>query len=154
CARRRDAGEDRGHARRDPRGGGVNTLHLDTGREWRGGQRQALLLMQGLQRRGHHVRLLAPDAPLLARARTAGVDVEVWRPRGEWDPFAAAGAARAIAAGGAEMVHAHSAHAHPPGAIAAWRTHAPFVVSRRVDFAVATHPLSRLKYRMPVDRYL
>jgi glycosyltransferase involved in cell wall biosynthesis len=28
------------------------------------------------------------------------------------------------------------------------------VVSRRVDFAVAQNPLSALKYRMPVDRYL
>src|SRR5262249_33505614 len=54
----------------------------------------------------------------------------------------------------AEIVHCHSAHGHPPGVVAAWLARVPVVVSRRVDFSVAQNPLSALKYRMPVDRYL
>lgn len=132
----------------------MKTLHLDTGREWRGGQRQALLLLQGLQRAGHPAVLLAPDAPLLARARAAGIDAYAWNPAGELDVGAAVTAARAIIEFAPDVVHAHSAHAHTLGAIAGWRAGQPaFVVSRRVDFPVAGHLFSRLKYRLPVNRY-
>ena len=132
----------------------MRILHLDTGREWRGGQAQVLLLLEGLRARGHESRLLAPRGPLLERAEAAGLAVSEWRPRSEWDPGAALGARGAIRAARAEIVHCHSAHAHPPGAAAAWLADVPVVVSRRVDFAVARNPLSALKYSMPVDRYL
>jgi len=132
----------------------VKTAHLDTGREWRGGQAQVLLLLEGLRARGHECRLLAPRGPLFAKADAAGIPVTAWRPLSEWDPGAAFAALGAIRDARAEIVHCHSAHAHPPGAIAAWLAGVPVVVSRRVDFAVARHALSALKYRMPVDRYL
>lgn len=132
----------------------MRIAHLDTGRTWRGGQRQVLLLAQGLARRGHEVLLLAPEGPLLERARAAGIETRRWRPLGEWDLLAAWSAARALRAWRADIAHAHSAHAHAVGVPAARRAGVRgVVVSRRVDFAVATHPLSRLKYRMPVDRY-
>ena len=132
----------------------MNVVHLDTGREWRGGQGQVLLLLEGLAARGHASRLLAPRGPLLDRARRAGHAVSAWRPLSEWDPLAATAALRAIRGARADVVHCHSAHAHPPGAIAAWMAGVPVVVSRRVDFRVARHPFSALKYRLPVDRYL
>lgn len=132
----------------------MRSVHLDTGREWRGGQAQVLHLLEGLRARGHECLLLAPRGPLLARAGAAGIPVRAWRPLSEWDPFAAFAALGAIREARAEIVHCHSAHAHPPGAIAAWLASVPVVVSRRVDFAVARHALSALKYRMPVDRYL
>jgi glycosyltransferase involved in cell wall biosynthesis len=54
-----------------------------------------------------------------------------------------------------DVAHLHSAHAHAIGVPAARSVGVPaVVVSRRVDFRVRTHPLSRLKYAMPVDRYL
>ena len=132
----------------------MNVVHLDTGREWRGGQAQVLLLLEGLRERGHESRLLAPRGPLLEGARRAGFAVTPWRPLFEWDPGAAAAALGAIREARAAIVHCHSAHAHPPGVAAAWLARVPVVVSRRVDFSVARHPLSALKYRMPVDRYL
>jgi glycosyltransferase involved in cell wall biosynthesis len=132
----------------------VRILHLDTGREWRGGQAQVLLLLQGLKARAHESRLLAPKGPLLDKARAAGIAATPWRPFSEWDPGAAFAARAAIGDAGAEVVHCHSAHAHPPGAAAAWLAGVPVVVSRRVDFRVARHPFSALKYRLPVDRYL
>jgi glycosyltransferase involved in cell wall biosynthesis len=129
-------------------------VHLDTGREWRGGQAQVLLLLEGLRARGHECLLLAPRGPLLERAAAAGIAAEPWRPLGEWDPGAMLAALRALRAARADIAHCHSAHAHVPGAAAAWLARVPVVVSRRVDFAVAQNPASALKYRMPVDRYL
>jgi len=131
----------------------VNVLHVDTGREWRGGQGQVLLLAQGLASRGIRVRLLAPEAPLAERARAAGLEVERWNARGEWDLAAMFAAHAAIRRFAADLVHCHSAHAHTLGVPAARLAGARTVVSRRVDFAVARAPWSALKYRMPVDRY-
>jgi glycosyltransferase involved in cell wall biosynthesis len=127
--------------------------HLDTGRSWRGGQAQVLLLLEGLRERGVESLLLAPPGPLLDRARAAGIAARSWRPHGELDVIALLAAARALR--GMDVAHCHSAHAHAVGVPAARLARVPgTVVSRRVDFDVATHPLSRLKYRLPVDRYL
>jgi glycosyltransferase involved in cell wall biosynthesis len=129
--------------------------HLDTGRDWRGGQGQAWLLMNGLAAHGVRSRLLAPDGPLLARARAAGIPARVWNPRGDLDPVALFAGVAALRAERPDLVHAHSARAHALGAPAARLAGSlPCVVSRRVDFRVGTHPASRWKYVLPVDRYL
>ena len=132
----------------------MRTLHLDSGRTWRGGQGQALLLLRGLGARGHDVLLLAPEGPLLEKSRAAGIETRVWPARGEWDVASLLGARAAIGAFRAEMVHGHSARAHALGVPAANLERVPVVVSRRVDFGVAGNPLSALKYRMGVERYL
>ncbi len=133
----------------------MRVAHLDTGRTWRGGQAQVLLLMRGLQARGHESLLLAPSGPLLERARAAGIGVRAWRSGGEWDVGAMLAARAALRRFAPAVAHAHSAHAHALGVPAARLAGVPaVVVSRRVDFAVAGHAMSRLKYRMPVDRYL
>lgn len=133
----------------------VRVAHLDTGRTWRGGQAQVLLLMRGLAARGHRCLLLAPGGPLLDRAGALGIEVERWSPLGEWDVAAMLKAAAVLRRLGPEVAHCHSAHAHALGVPAARLAGvAVAVVSRRVDFAVAGNPLSRLKYRLPVDRYL
>ena len=36
----------------------MKTLHVDLGKEWRGGQHQALLLVKGLRSRGHTAEIL------------------------------------------------------------------------------------------------
>jgi glycosyltransferase involved in cell wall biosynthesis len=133
----------------------VKVAHLDTGRTWRGGQAQALLLMRELKQRGHEQLLLAPDGPLLERARSEGFDARRWNTHGEVDPLATWAARQALAAARPDVAHAHSAHAHALGVPAArWAGVPAVVVSRRVDFKVRTNPFSRWKYAMPVDRYL
>lgn len=133
----------------------MRIAHLDTGRTWRGGQGQCLLLMRELRARGHEQWLLAPAGPLLDRARAEGFQVQAWRPHGELDVFAMLAAARVLRQAGVEVVHAHSAHAHAVGVPAARWAGVPAVfVSRRVDFKVRTNPFSALKYALPVDRYL
>jgi L-malate glycosyltransferase len=131
----------------------LKIAHLDSGTSWRGGQAQVWLLMQGLKRRGQTCALLAPEGPLLVRAREAGFETWSWRPRGDLDGFAMLRATRALR--GVDVAHAHSARAHAVGVPAARLARVPaVVVSRRVDFDVAAHALSRLKYCLPVDRYL
>jgi glycosyltransferase involved in cell wall biosynthesis len=133
----------------------MNVAHLDTARSWRGGQAQVLLLLGGLKARGHESLLLAPPGPLLERARSAGIACEPWPSGGEWDLGAMVKAAGILRRFAPAVVHCHSAHAHTLGVPAARLAGDPaVVVSRRVDFAVGGNFWSRLKYRMPVDKYL
>jgi glycosyltransferase involved in cell wall biosynthesis len=132
----------------------VKVAHLDTGRTWRGGQNQVLLLARGLAARGVAQTLFAPDGPLLERARALGLATVRWRPRGEWDVASGWTLRGALRRARPDVVHAHSAHAHAVGVPAARAAGVPaVVVSRRVDFAVGGHALSRLKYGWP-DAYL
>ncbi|HEX8985131.1 MAG TPA: glycosyltransferase family 4 protein [Bryobacteraceae bacterium] len=110
----------------------MRILHIDTGREMRGGQWQVLYLLEGLVALGHGVTLLARSgAPLAAAARAKGFDVRA-------ATLAAALGARA------DVVHAHDARAH---LLAAFARGVPLVVARRVAFPLHTGILSRWKYR-------
>ena len=115
-------------------------MHVDTGRELRGGQRQVLLLLEGLRAAGEDCRLLAHHgSPLYQRAGAAGFPVE-----------AAGLLALRRHSRTCDIVHAHDAKAHTLAAIVA---RGPFVVSRRVAFAVKRSLLSAWKYRQP-ERFL
>jgi hypothetical protein len=108
----------------------MRILHVDCGREMRGGQWQVLRLMDGLRQAGVESTLLAHgDGPLLTRARALNLDA---RPFGLWPLF------RLVPH--ADVVHAHDARAHTWGTLLGL---APLVVSRRVAFPVR----SRWKYR-------
>lgn len=133
----------------------MRIAHLDTGRTWRGGQAQVLLLMRELRTRGHEQHLLAPPGPLLTRAAAEGFATTCWDAHGELDLFAFGQATRVLAEYAPQVAHAHSAHAHAVGVPAARAAGVPAVfVARRVDFKVRTNPFSALKYAMPVDRYV
>jgi hypothetical protein len=110
----------------------MRILHLDSGREMRGGQWQALRLHRGLIDRGHESLLLARrESPLLAESRKAELPCGVLRPL-------------RIRSRGFDLVHAHDARSHTIGALFA---RIPLVVSRRVAFPVRHSALSRWKYR-------
>lgn len=133
----------------------LRVAHLDTGRDWRGGQAQVLHLVEGLARRGVVVCLLAPRGPLLDRTNVGGVAAFEWNPRGDWDAWALARAVRILERFVPDVVHCHSARAHAVGVPAAGLARArAVVVSRRVAVPVGRNLFSVLKYRMPVDRYL
>jgi hypothetical protein len=107
----------------------MKVLHLDSGREMRGGQWQVLRLHRALLAAGHQSLLLArAGAPLLKTAR----ECEALRP-----------ARVRQLSGDFDLVHAHDARSHT---LAAMLSKAPFVVSRRVAFPVNTSALSRWKY--------
>lgn len=110
----------------------MRILHLDSGRQMRGGQWQVLRLHRRLLAQGHDSLLLARrDGPLLATARREAL------------PCAELGLALPR---GFEIVHAHDARSH---SLAACLARSPLVVSRRVAFPVRSGPLSRWKYSRP-----
>ncbi|MFN7996549.1 MAG: glycosyltransferase family 4 protein [Bryobacteraceae bacterium] len=110
-------------------------LHLDSGREMRGGQWQVLRLLDGLRRHGVESTLLSPsESPLFRNARDSGHDVQ---PLGLW-------AVRQLSRH-ADIVHAHDARSH---SLAAFMRASPLLVSRRVAFPLH----SRWKYRQ-AERY-
>lgn len=114
--------------------GPMRILHLDNGRELRGGQWQVLALMEGLRARGAAQRLLArPGSPLESAARERGLEVAGfrWRLLWRWGRWAS-------------LTHAHDAASHSRAAIAGLR---PLVVSRRVAFPVGRGVFSCWKYR-------
>jgi glycosyltransferase involved in cell wall biosynthesis len=111
----------------------MRILHLDSGREMRGGQWQVLRLHKGLIERGHDSMLLARDgSPLLAAVRKLALPCEplsLMKIRGR-----------------ADLVHAHDARSHT---LAALLAKPPLVVSRRVAFPIRDSAASRWKYRRP-----
>jgi hypothetical protein len=111
----------------------MKILHLDTGREMRGGQWQVLRLHEALVQAGHESFLLArAGGPLLAVATHRGLPCEPMRP------------ARIFCLSREyDLVHAHDARSHTFGAVLA---RVPLVVSRRVAFAVSSSLASRRKY--------
>jgi hypothetical protein len=114
----------------------MRILHLDAGKEMRGGQWQALRLMEGLAAAGVESTLLARrGGPLYEAARRQGWRVE---PLGVVRTM--------LLARRHDLVHAHDARSHTLGAIAG---SGRLVVARRVAFPVG----SPWKYRR-ARRYL
>ncbi|HUQ83770.1 MAG TPA: glycosyltransferase family 4 protein [Gemmatimonadaceae bacterium] len=135
-----------------PIGPPLRVLHLDSGREWRGGQRQVYLLARGQREQGHEPLVIAaPEAPLLRRLRSAGIAAAAVRMRGDWDLAAARRVRAVLRTWNADVVHAHDARAHAI-ALAALigRRSLPLIVTRRVPFV----PRGRLKYGKRVARFI
>ena len=132
-------------------------VHLDDGRLWRGGQHQVWLLLGELARRGIAQMLVAHDGcPLTLRAREAGIEVETVHFRGEWDWRTPRRIAALADAFGANLLHAHTSHAHTLGlrALRQMRQRGMLVTTRRVDFAIRRNILSRRKYKLPGQHFI
>ena len=128
-------------------------LHIDSGRSWRGGQRQVFLLAAGLRDLGYRVLVVAPaGSPLIRRAEHAGLPTYRLTLRSEWD-IRAARELRAVAREwGANIVHAHDARSHSIARFALLgRRKTRLIVTRRVAFPPKQ---VRLKYRYGVDAFI
>jgi len=131
----------------------LRILHIDSGREWRGGQRQVLLLADGLRHRSHDPVILAPpDSPLLQRARDIGIKTEPLVMRYDWDLRAALNVRERVQNSSVDIVHAHDARAHAIARVSLIGLSAPpLVVTRRVPFVPKA---ARLKYGNRVTRFI
>jgi glycosyltransferase involved in cell wall biosynthesis len=128
-------------------------LHVDSGRSWRGGQRQVFLLATGLRDLGYRTLVVAPaGSPLIRRAERAGLPTYRLTLRGEWD-LRSARELRAVATEwGADVVHAHDARSHSIGRLALLgKRKTRLVVARRVAFPPKQ---VRLKYRYGIDAFI
>jgi glycosyltransferase involved in cell wall biosynthesis len=128
----------------------MRILHVDTAREWRGGQNQVFLTARGMLARGHQVTLACRAAGILeSRAREAGLAV---RPlafgRGDLSPTSVRGLAEALREVGPDVVQLHDPHGIAAGLMASRLVgyEGPVVATRRVDFHLRG-VLSPLKYR-------
>jgi L-malate glycosyltransferase len=129
----------------------VRILHLDSGRDWRGGQRQVFLLAVAQRDDGHEPLVAAaPDSPLAGRLKTLGVASAIVAMRADLDLFAMRRVRRLIAKWQPDVVHAHDARAHAIALGALVGAHVPLVVTRRVTFT----PRGRLKYGSRVAHFI
>ena len=130
----------------------LRVLHVDSGRDWRGGQRQVYLLARGQREHGHEPLVIAaPDSPLIRRLRSAGIAAAAVRMRGDWDLAAARRVRAVLPPWHADVVPAHDAGAHAIALAALLgRRGLPLVVTRRVPFP----PRGRVKYGRRVSRFI
>jgi L-malate glycosyltransferase len=109
-------------------------VHVASGREWRGGQRQVWLLAQALRRlEVEQIVVTGSGTELARRLRSSGVPIRTVQWKFGLDPRVIAAVLREIRRSPA-VLHAHDAHALTLAGVCAGLTGAPLVVTRRVDF--------------------
>jgi glycosyltransferase involved in cell wall biosynthesis len=128
----------------------VFSVHIDTAKTWRGGQRQVLLTLLGLRERGHRTVLVAnPEGELAARA-SEGHDLIRLAPRAEVDLHAGWKLSRIIRDLKPDIIHAHDPHAVALASLGlSFMTSGKcpgLAASRRVAFHLKGHAFSRWKY--------
>jgi glycosyltransferase involved in cell wall biosynthesis len=148
----------------------VRPLIVDLGRDYRGGQDQALLLLKGLMARGHAPELITiRDSLLASRAKSASVPVHVVGLR--WRQFAASRIVQDLLAprsgagfslwglvrartnvpkpvpGGVDLIHANEPHALTAAWLARAHHQLPVIASRRVIFPLSKSAVSLARYR-------
>lgn len=131
----------------------LRVLHVDAAREWRGGERQLLLLVQGLRERGAEPLVAArAGTPLLQRLKIEGIATAALPMRHSLDLLAVRGLRRLIAAWRPDIVHAHDARSHviAMGALVGRRKQVPLIVTRRS----AAPPRGVVRFGRRVARFI
>ncbi len=119
---------------------------MDLEREWRGGQSQALLLLQGLRTRGHEAELLSVRGAALAeRAKASGIAVHE-APTSGRRLGAVLRLRRLLRATRFDLLHANEPHALTAAWLAGAHRRMPVVAARRVAYPIATGPIARARY--------
>lgn len=126
----------------------MKILYLTESVRWSGGAHQTLLMAGALRKRGHEIILgCQAMSDLVPRAKEAGVPMEFFRMRQDYDLPAALRIAKAMEARKIEILHAQHPTAHAVGLTAAYFSKVPrFVVTRRVVFPLRRNLFSRIKY--------
>ena len=127
----------------------VRVAHVNTARDWRGGERQVFNLACSLNEQPAVEQWMVArrGSELASRGRAAGLRVVELPLRGEWDLWSARQLGRLLHSERIDFVHAHTAKAHSIGLFAL--RHAPatrLIVSRRVDVPMRPGFFSRKKY--------
>lgn len=125
--------------------------------QWRGGQRQFLLLAEGLLQRGHDcLCVVRSGSPLRERLCEKRIPHKALRVPFEADITAAWRIAQICRRHKTDILHSHDSHSHWLAGLAALFLRIPHLVSRRVDFHFYRHGMgfSWFKYRYFADGYL
>ncbi len=125
----------------------MRPLLIDLGREFRGGQHQGLLLMQGLRERGHAPELIAlRDSLLASRAEEIGVAVHVADP-GRRRLTAALQIRKLLRKRRVDLLHANEPHALTAAWLARAHRAVPVLVSWRIALPISQGFISMARYR-------
>lgn len=133
----------------------MRILHVDPEPEWRGGERQVLLLARELASRGHDAPVACdPRGALCARARSLGLPTEPLPITGDLDLRASFRTVRLLRRHRPDVLHLHTARAHAAGGLGARiARYRPVLVTRRLELP-ARGPASRWKYRHLAGHYV
>lgn len=122
-------------------------LLVDLERSWRGGQSQALLLLQGLRSRGHAAELLSVQGSALA-SRASAENIPVHEASARTRRLAAALLlGRLLRPKAFDIVHANEAHALTAAWLAGAHRRTALVAARRVALPLGSNVVSRARYR-------
>jgi L-malate glycosyltransferase len=125
----------------------VRPLIVDLGRDYRGGQHQALLLLQGLRERGRAAELIAVrDSVLASRAKEIGAPVHLADPQRR-RLTAALQIRKLLRERRFDIVHANEPHALTSAWLARANHTVPIVVSRRIALPLSRGLFSLARYR-------
>ena len=139
-------------------GSSLRVLHLDDGRDWRGGQQQVALLVREQIRAGHRPILLCPrGAPLADRVREMGAECRLFDLSAGWWSRLVNGRralVQLVERHRPDVVHAHTSHTHLLVQLLSRRRPRPLrVVTRRLGWISGSAP-SRLKYARGIDLFV
>lgn len=135
----------------------MKVLHLDSGREWRGGQQQLFLLATGLRRYDavEQQMVLRQDSVLVQRLMEEGIPVTVLPFCCEADLVSAVRLRQLIGRFRPDVIHVHDSRTLGVLATATMLGHdSKVVAARRVAFPLKRNPLTRLKYNRLSDRII
>jgi L-malate glycosyltransferase len=128
----------------------MKVLLVDMEAAWRGGQNQALLLLNGLAAYGHKAELVAAEGSALgARAAAIGVPVH-FVSRGMLRIPAARKIRTLLLAGRLDIVHANEAHAVSAAWMAGAHRRARLIISRRVGYPLQKSRIAQARYAAAV----
>ncbi|MBZ4643312.1 MAG: glycosyl transferase [Deferribacteraceae bacterium] len=123
----------------------MKILHVDTGKEWRGGQRQALLLHKGLLENGFESYLVANSKGELINKFDK--NILPFDFKGEVNPLSILNLTKIINKIKPDIVHSHDAHSLTPLVIIKMLgKDFKLLHTRRVDFSIKKNIFSAIKY--------
>ena len=124
----------------------MRVLLVDLEMVWRGGQNQALLILEGLLAQNHHAELVAAAGSKLGEnAANNGIRVHSVS-RGLARLPAARKIRELVASEQFDLVHANEAHAVTAAWLARVHNSLPFLISRRVGYPIGKSRLARARY--------
>jgi glycosyltransferase involved in cell wall biosynthesis len=130
----------------------LSILHISTARSWRGGEQQIAYLIAELAKQNTQQFVVCiKDAPLYKWCLNNNIPAKGLKKRSSLDLSFAYKLKKYSQKNNIQIWHSHDSHAHGFGvyANALFGANTPLIVSRRVDFPVASSSLSAFKYNHP-----
>lgn len=125
----------------------MRALHINTNRDFGGGERQVLALVERSAAHGVEAGLFAREGgALLAAARDRGLRVHPLKLLFSFDPFAMRRVNKYIKSNSIDILHLHDGGAASVGILAARSAHVPVLVHRRIASPLRKSRITKLKY--------